>query len=72
MVHIAQNENFFEQDYYAPSNDGFKIITTPLGNIGIVVCFDRHFPESIRTEKALGTDIILIPTANTKSEPLEM
>ena len=45
---------------------------TPLGNIGIVVCFDRHYPESIRTESLRGADLILVPTANTKAEPMEM
>lgn len=45
---------------------------TEFGKIGIVVCFDRHYPESIRTETLMGADIILIPTVNTKSEPSEM
>ena len=50
MVHIAQNENFYEQDYYTPSDDGFHVFNTEFGKIGIMVCFDRHYPESIRTE----------------------
>ena len=29
MVHIAQAKYFYEQDYYAPSDDGFKIYDTP-------------------------------------------
>ena len=45
---------------------------TNFGKIGIVVCFDRHYPESIRTEALMGADLILIPTVNTKSEPSEM
>jgi predicted amidohydrolase len=48
------------------------VFPTALGNIGIVVCFDRHYPESIRTERLMGADLILIPTVNTKDEPLEM
>jgi predicted amidohydrolase len=72
MVHIAQAEKFYEQDYYEPSDTGFQIFETELGKIGIVVCFDRHYPESIRTESLMGADLILIPTVNTKSEPLEM
>jgi len=35
MVHIAQAEQFYEQDYYAPSDDGFKVFDTPFGKIGI-------------------------------------
>jgi predicted amidohydrolase len=72
MVHIAQAEQFYEQDYYEPSDTGFQIFDTAIGKIGIVVCFDRHYPESIRTESLMGADLILIPTVNTKSEPLEM
>ena len=33
MVHIAQNINFYEQDYYTPSDDGFKVFHTPFGNV---------------------------------------
>lgn len=72
MVHIAQAEQFYEQDYYLPSDDGFKVFDTPFGRIGIVVCFDRHYPESIRTEALKGADLILVPTVNTKKEPMEM
>ena len=42
MVHIAQAKQFYEQDYYAPSDDGFQVFDTSFGRIGIVVCFDRH------------------------------
>ncbi len=72
MVHIAQAEQFYEQDYYTPSNEGFLVFDTEFGKLGIVVCFDRHYPESIRTEALMEADLILIPTVNTKSEPLEM
>lgn len=72
MVHIAQAEMFYEQDYYSPSDEGFKVFDTEFGKIGIVVCFDRHYPESIRTEVLMGADLILIPTVNTKNEPSEM
>lgn len=72
MVHVAQAERFYEQDYYEPSDTGFQVFDTEYGKIGIVVCFDRHYPESIRTEALMGADLILIPTVNTKSEPSEM
>ncbi len=69
MVHIAQAACFYEQDYYTPSEEGFGVFGTPLGRIGIVVCFDRHYPESVRTLALRGADLILVPTANTKDEP---
>lgn len=72
MVHIAQAENFYEQDYYTPSDDGFKVFNTPFGRIGIVICYDRHLPESIRTCALKNADLVIVPTANTKTEPMEM
>lgn len=72
MVHVAQAEHFYEQDYYTPSDDGFHVFDTDIGRIGIVVCFDRHYPESIRTEALMGADLILVPTVNEKAEPLTM
>lgn len=72
MVHVAQAPQFYERDYYTPSDDGFKVFDTKFGKIGIVVCFDRHYPESIRTQALRGADLILVPTVNTKAEPSEM
>jgi len=72
MVHIAQAKCFYEQDYYTESDSGFKVYDTKKGKIGIVICFDRHYPESIRKCAIEGADIVVIPTANTKAEPMEL
>lgn len=72
MVHIAQAPHFYEQDYYTPSDDGFHVFDAGSVKIGIVVCFDRHYPESVRTEAVRGAELILIPTANTLEEPMEL
>ncbi len=72
MVHVAYAEKFYEADYYTPSDDGFKVFDTEFGKVGIMVCFDRHYPESIRTEALMGADLILIPTVNTTEEPMEL
>jgi len=72
MVHIVQAPHFYEQDYYAPSDTGFQVYETPFGRVGVVVCFDRHFPESIRTCVLRGAQLIVIPTVNTKAEDLDL
>ena len=71
MVHIAQAKFFYEQDYYTPSDDGFKVYDTPFGKIGIVICFDRHLPDGIRSCAKQGAELVIIPTANILGEPLE-
>lgn len=72
MVHILNADKFFEQDYYTPSQDGFKVFDTKFGKVGIVICFDRHLPESIRTCALKGADLVIIPTANHTGEPLDI
>ena len=72
MVHIVQASCFFEQDYYTPSDSGFQVFDTAIGKVGVVICFDRHFPESIRSCALKGAQLIVIPTANTRDEPLAM
>lgn len=72
MVHIFSAPCFYETGYYTPSPDGFHVYDTPLGRVGIVICFDRHIPESVRTCAAMGADLVIIPTANMCSEPLDL
>lgn len=72
MVHVFQAPQFYEGDYYTPSEDGFKVFDTPFGRVGIVICFDRHLPESIRTCARLGAALVIVPTANCKAEPMEL
>lgn len=72
MVHIAQARYFYEQDYYTPSDSGFRVYDTPFGKIGIVICFDRHLPDGIRSCASQGAELVLIPTANIEGEPLEL
>ncbi len=71
MVHICQAPHFYEQDYYTSSDSGFRVYNTDFGRMGIVICFDRHLPESIRTCALQGAQLVIIPTANTADEPLE-
>jgi len=72
MVHIYSAPNFYERDYYSPSKDGFRVYDTPFGRIGIVICFDRHLPESVRACALQGAQLVLIPTANLTEEPMDL
>ena len=79
MVHIASFPDFYEAEYYEPSDTGFEVYNIPsrisnrkINKVGVVICFDRHFPESIRSCALQGAELIIIPSANLKSEPGEM
>ncbi|MEQ8404205.1 MAG: nitrilase-related carbon-nitrogen hydrolase [Oceanicaulis sp.] len=71
MTEIAQFEGFWEQDYYAPG-DGWPVYDTAIGKVGVVICFDRHFPESYRTCAKAGAEIIVTPTCIEAEEPLDL
>lgn len=48
--------------FITPGNEGFKVWETPLGRIGLAICYDLRFPESLRVLALQGADIIALPT----------
>lgn len=51
-----------EKLYFSPGDTGFKVWDTELGRIGVMICFDWFFPESMRTLALLGADIVAHPS----------
>ena len=45
-----------------PGDKPFQVYNTPIGNIGIHICYDCNFPESARIMTLLGADILALPT----------
>ena len=45
-----------------PGDEPFKVFKTPIGNIGMHICYDCSFPESARVMTLLGADILALPT----------
>jgi 5-aminopentanamidase len=40
----------------------FEVYPTPIGNIGLHICYDATFPESARVMALKGADILVLPT----------
>ena len=54
---------FFEEKIFFSSGDtGFRVWDTPIGKIGIMICFDWFFPESARTLALKGAEVIAHPS----------
>jgi len=54
---------FFEEKlYFSPGNTGFQVWNTRVGHIGIMICFDWIFPESMRALALLGAEVITHPS----------
>lgn len=53
-----------EKYYFRPGNLGYPVFRTELGiNVGITICYERHFPEGARSLALNGADVIFFPTA---------
>ncbi|HEY3340549.1 MAG TPA: carbon-nitrogen hydrolase family protein [Anaerolineae bacterium] len=48
--------------YTTHGKSGFHVYDTPLGRIGMLICYDLRFPEAARTLALRGADIIALPT----------
>jgi len=53
---------FFEEKlFFSPGDTGFRVWDTEIGRIGIMICFDWFFPESMRVLALMGADIVAHP-----------
>jgi len=61
--HIPQDPYFEEKFYFAPGDTGYPIWDTKFGKIGVIICWDQWYPESVRSLAIKGAEIVLVPTA---------
>ena len=63
-VHLPLDENHV---FY--SGDSFPVYQTKIGRIGMLICYDKSFPEAAREEALGGADILVTPLAWPHSAP---
>lgn len=59
-MHITSDERTF---YDIQPGDKLRVFDTPLGRIGILVCYDVEFPELVRIIALAGVDVLFVPFA---------
>ncbi len=52
---------------WVEAGDDVCVVETPLGRIGMIICFDGDFPELARIEALLGAEVICRPSALLRS-----
>ena len=65
-VTLPSGENWKESAAYA-GGDAIAIVETPLGRLGLSICYDLRFPELFRALVDRGATLIAIPAAFTVS-----
>ncbi len=54
---------FWEKFYFRPGNLGYPIFKTKYADVGVYICYDRHFPEGARALGLNGAEIVFNPSA---------
>jgi len=68
MVHITDYPGFHETGYYTPGDHGAAVYRTAYGAIGVAICYDRHYPEYMRTLALQGAEVVFVPQAGAVGE----
>lgn len=61
--HIPQVKGFWEKFFFKPGNLGYPVFKTAFGNVGVYICYDRHFPDGARCLGLNGAEIVFNPSA---------
>jgi predicted amidohydrolase len=61
-VHRKVHQPLGESNVYA-AGDGFRAFETPVGRIGMVICYDKAFPEAARTLAVDGAEVVVCMSA---------
>lgn len=68
-MHIPDDPGFYEKFYFTPGDaegaafNGFAPVSTRLGKLGVLVCWDQWYPEAARLMTLAGADCLIYPTA---------
>jgi N-carbamoylputrescine amidase len=61
IPHVAPG--FCEKFYFKPGNLGYPVFETQYAQVGVYICYDRHFPEGARELGLNGAEIVFNPSA---------
>ncbi len=62
-MHIPDDPGYYEKFYFTPGDHGFEPISTSVGKLGVLICWDQWFPEAARLMALRGAEILIYPTA---------
>jgi deaminated glutathione amidase len=58
-------ESYRESANTAPGRSAPVVVDTPIGCVGLAVCYDVRFPELFRKLSAAGAEVLVLPSAFT-------
>lgn len=64
-VDLPTGESWRESNSYT-AGEGPVVVETPLGKLGLAICYDLRFPDLFRTLSDAGATILAVPAAFTR------
>lgn len=52
-----------ENTVFTAGPESGLVVSTPFGNVGVVICYEAGFPETVRDLVQRGADVIAVPSA---------
>lgn len=62
-THVFDAFGYEESRTIAPGDRLFQPIETPVGQMGLLVCYELRFPEVARHQVQRGADVLVVPSA---------
>jgi beta-ureidopropionase len=62
-AHIPQVAGFWEKFFFKSGASDYPVFRTRYCNLGVYICYDRHFPEGWRALALHGAEYIVNPSA---------
>jgi beta-ureidopropionase len=53
-----------DEKFYFRPGDGFPVFDTEAGRLGVLICYDRWFPEAWRMLALQGAEVVCVPNAS--------
>ena len=64
-VDLPTGERWRESAIYAPGGTA-NLVDTPVGTVGLAICYDMRFPDLFRTLSDAGAELLSVPAAFTQ------
>lgn len=64
-VHLMDSDEHYAESETTLSGEDVIVVDTPVGRLGMAVCYDLRFPELFRNMQSLGAEIFVLPSSFT-------
>lgn len=65
-VHVPGREESYRESAHVAPGSAPVVVETPVGRLGLSVCYDVRFPELYRSLSAAGAELLVVPSAFTE------